>query len=116
MPSWGIHLKLSKKLNDKLNLNNDLFTFSNLIPDVDSDSLYTRRDAHYYIGIRFNNRNRFKEIFDWYEDGLNNPMIIGYYCHIEFVNLELHLHNDIIIKRVITNLYKFVIYCTFKLN
>lgn len=53
MPSWGIHLKLAKKLNKKLNLDDDLFTFGNLIPDVDNDSIYTRKDAHYYTGIRF---------------------------------------------------------------
>ena len=49
----GIHFKLAKRLNKKLNLDNDLFTFGNLIPDVDSDSLYARKDAHYYTGIRF---------------------------------------------------------------
>ena len=40
MPSWGIHLKLAKKINKKLNLDNDLFTFGNLISDVDNDLIY----------------------------------------------------------------------------
>lgn len=94
MPSWGIHLKLAKKLNNKLNLDNDLFTFGNLIPDVDNDSIYTRKDAHYYTGIRFKKCPNELEIdlnkfLSDYKDRFKNPMIIGYYCHIltdEFYN------------------------------
>lgn len=100
MPSWGIHLKLVKKLNKKLNLDNDLFTFGNLIPDVDNDSIYTRKDAHYYTGIRFNkcpneleiDLNKF--LID-YKDRLNSPIIIGYYCHIltdEFYNEYIYIN------------------------
>ena len=94
MPSWGIHLKLAKKLNKKLNLDNDLFTFGNLIPDVDSDSIYIRKDAHYYTGIR-NKKCPNELVIDLnkflndYKDRFKNPMIIGYYCHIltdEFYN------------------------------
>lgn len=98
MPSWGIHLKLAKKLNDKLKLDKDLFTFGNLIPDVDNDSIYTRKDAHYYTGIRFNKCPNELEIdlnkfLNDYKDRLNNPMIIGYYCHIltdEFYNKYIY--------------------------
>lgn len=94
MPSWGIHLKLAKKLNNELDLDKDLFTFGNLIPDVDKDSIYTRRDAHYYTGIRFSKCPNeleidLKRFLDDYKSKLNNPMIIGYYCHIltdEFYN------------------------------
>lgn len=94
MPSWGIHLKLAKKLNNKLNLDKDLFAFGNLIPDVDNDSIYTRKEAHYYTGIRFKKcPNELKidlnKFLNDYKDRLKNPMIIGYYCHIltdEFYN------------------------------
>lgn len=94
MPSWGIHLKLAKKINEKLNLDKDLFTFGNLIPDVDSDSIYRRRDSHYYTGIRFSKCPNeleidLKKFLIDYKDRLNNPMIIGYYCHLltdEFYN------------------------------
>lgn len=94
MPSWGIHLKLAKKLNNKLNLDKDLFAFGNLIPDVDNDSIYTRKEAHYYTGIGFKKCPNELEIdlnkfLNDYKDRLKNPMIIGYYCHIltdEFYN------------------------------
>jgi hypothetical protein len=94
MPSWGIHLKLAKQINNKLKLNIDLFTFGNLIPDVDDDSIYTRKYAHYYTGIRFNKCPNeleidLKQFLNDYKDKFDNPMIVGYYCHIltdEFYN------------------------------
>lgn len=100
MPSWGIHLKLAKKLNNKLNLDKDLFTFGNLIPDVDKDSIITRKDAHYYTGIRFDKCPNELEInltkfLDDYKDRLNNPMILGYYCHLltdEFYNEYIYIN------------------------
>lgn len=83
IPSWGIHLKLAKKINKKLNLDNDLFTFGNLIPDVDNDSIYTRRDAHYYTGIKFKKCPNeleidLKKFLNDYKDRLKDPMILGY--------------------------------------
>lgn len=100
MPSWGIHLKLAKKLNNKLNIDKDLFTFGNLIPDVDNDSIYTRKDAHYYTGIRFNKCPNeleidLKKFLTDYKGKLNNPMILGYYCHIltdEFYNEYIYIN------------------------
>ena len=35
MPSWSVHLAVAKKVNKKLKLNDDLFLYGNLIPDVD---------------------------------------------------------------------------------
>ena len=35
MPSWSIHLMVAKKVNKKLKLNQGLFYYGNLIPDVD---------------------------------------------------------------------------------
>lgn len=100
MPCWGIHLKMAKKLNEQLKLNNDLFMFGNLIPDVDHDSIYTRHDSHYYTGIRFSKCPNeleidLKKFLDDYKDKLNNPLILGYYCHIltdEFYNEYVYLN------------------------
>lgn len=106
MPSWGIHLKLAKKLNNKLKLDDELFTFGNLIPDVDSDSIYNRRDAHYYTGIMFSkcpneleiDLEKFKED---YRNRFSNPLVIGYFCHIltdeffnEYVYVNKWIQND----------------------
>lgn len=35
MPSWPVHLAIAKKVNAKLKLNEDLFLYGNLIPDVE---------------------------------------------------------------------------------
>lgn len=100
MPSWGIHLKLAKKLNEKLKLDKDLFTFGNLIPDVDYDSIYTRKQAHYYTGIKFKECPNESSIdidafLNDYKNKLNNPMIIGYYCHLltdKFYNSYVYIN------------------------
>ena len=34
MPSWSVHLAVSKEVNKKLNLNKDLFYYGNFIADV----------------------------------------------------------------------------------
>ena len=34
MPSWSIHLAVAKKVNENLKLNDELFFYGNLIPDV----------------------------------------------------------------------------------
>lgn len=87
MPSWGIHLKLAKKLNKKLNLDDDLFTFGNLVPDVDKSCIIGRRESHYYTGIKFvkcpsEYAIDIDEFINDYKDKLNNSIIIGYYCHL----------------------------------
>ena len=72
MPSWSVHLAIAKRVNKKLKLNDDLFLYGNLIPDVDKGTAITRYEAHYnekvytskwvqddnnnIIGIRFNNK------------------------------------------------------------
>ena len=48
MPSWSVHLAIAKKVNKKLKLNDDLFLYGNLIPDVDKGTTITRYEAHYY--------------------------------------------------------------------
>ena len=46
MPSWSVHLAVAKKVNKKLKLNDDLFLYGNLIPDVDKGTIITRYEAH----------------------------------------------------------------------
>lgn len=100
MPSWGIHLKLAKKLNKILKIDNELFTFGNLIPDVDSDCIYTRSNSHYYTGIRFKkcpNESEIdiKQFLKDYKDKLDNPMVLGYFCHLltdEFYNEYIYIN------------------------
>ena len=87
MPSWSIHLKIGKELNKKLNINNDSFMFGSLIPDADSDWKIGRFKAHYYGNLKFpkcpnENMIDLKAFINDYKDYMQNPLIIGYYCHL----------------------------------
>ena len=87
MPSWSIHLKIGKELNKKLNINNDSFMFGSLIPDADSDWKIGRFKAHYYGNLKFpkcpnENMIDLKTFINDYKVYIQNPLIIGYYCHL----------------------------------
>ena len=87
MPSWSIHLKVGKELNKKLNIDNDLFMFGSLIPDTDKDWNKHRFEAHYYGILKYpkcpkENMIDLNLFLTDYKNKLNNPMIVGYYCHI----------------------------------
>ena len=88
MPSWPVHLVIAKKVNAKLKLNEDLFLYGNLIPDVDKGTKITRYEAHYYNENlpfptvpqeKMININKFINV---YKDALNNPQILGYYSQL----------------------------------
>lgn len=87
MPSWSIHLKIGKELNKKLNLDKDLFMFGSLIPDTDKDWGKHRFEAHYYGNLKYpkcpkENMIDLNSFITDYKNKMNNPMIVGYYCHI----------------------------------
>lgn len=98
MPSWSIHLAVAKKVNTKLKLNEDLFLYGNLIPDVDKGTSITRYDAHYYNkNLPFPTVPQEKMIdinkfLDIYKNKLNNPLILGYYSHL----LTDQFYNEIV--------------------
>lgn len=87
MPSWSVHLAIAKKINTKLNYNSNIFYFSNLIPDVDKDSVVSRFETHYYGNIRINNNPNitlpdYNKFYNEYKDNMDNPIIVGYLCHL----------------------------------
>ncbi len=99
MPSWSIHLAIAKRINDKLNLDKDLFYYGNLLPDVDKSNLISRDEAHYdNHTIPFPNCLK-EHMIDIdlflkdYKENLSNPLILGYYCHLladNFYNNEIY--------------------------
>lgn len=99
MPSWSIHLAIAKKVNDKLNLDKDLFYYGNLLPDVDKGTPISRDEAHYdNHTIPFPNCPK-EHMIDIdlflkdYKENLSNPLILGYYCHLlvdNFYNNEIY--------------------------
>jgi len=99
MPSWSVHLAVAKKVNKQLGLNEDLFLYGNLIPDVDKGTSITRYAAHYYNeNLPFPTVPQEKMIdinkfLDIYKNKLNNPLILGYYSHLltdQFYNEKVY--------------------------
>ena len=99
MPSWSVHLAIAKKVNKKLKLNDDLFLYGNLVPDVDKGTMITRYEAHYYNDkLRFPTVPQEKMIdinnfLNVYKNKLNNPLILGYYSHLltdQFYNEKVY--------------------------
>ena len=87
MPSWSVHLAVSKEVNKKLNLNKDLFYYGNLIPDVDKGTIINRYTAHFYDNIPFPSCPKEKMIninkfLNTYKNELNNDLILGYCSHL----------------------------------
>ena len=87
MPSWSIHLKIGKELNKRLDIYNDRFMFGSLLPDTDSTWSLRRRDAHYYGNLKFpkcpsENMIDINSFLNDYKDKLDEPLIVGYYCHL----------------------------------
>lgn len=99
MPSWSVHLAIAKKVNKKLKLNDDLFLYGNLIPDVDKGTTITRYEAHYYnekltfptvTKEKMIDINKFLSV---YKGKLGNPLILGYYSHLltdQFYNEKVY--------------------------
>ena len=87
MPSWSIHLKIAKELNNKYNLEPNSFLFGSVLPDTNEDWGYKRFDSHYYGTKVFpecpgENMIDIDKFLDEYKDHLDNPLVIGYYVHL----------------------------------
>lgn len=99
MPSWSVHLAVAKKVNKELGLNEDLFLYGNLIPDVDKGTMITRYETHYYNEKlpfptvpqeKMIDINKFLSV---YKSQLGNPLILGYYSHLltdQFYNEKVY--------------------------
>jgi len=94
MPSWGIHLALSEKLDEKIkSKDKNLFLFGNILPDINNgyalpniSAIIPHRDTHYAFEKDFCGK---KEIMPGYEkfyeenkDKLDNPLVLGYLTHL----------------------------------
>lgn len=87
MPSWSIHLAISKKVNESLKLDKDIFYLGNLIADIDYGNKLSRRQTH------FNFDNPCKKcpkeglpnidlFLNEYKSKLSDTLILGYYAHL----------------------------------
>ena len=99
MPSHKIHLAIAKKLNEKLNLDLDLFMLGNVLPDICREN---HRLSHY--------QNLDKKVFCFadpdkflskHKNELDNPIMLGYLTHIladrfynEYIFKNFYVYDD----------------------
>lgn len=113
MPSWGIHLATTKKILEKINIENkNDFIFGNILPDIlngylikDVSNIVSHSDTHYdtYKQERFSS---YKKFYELYKQDLDNKVVLGYLVHLmtdnlwnkEFYNKKAIFDNDEIIR------------------
>lgn len=99
MPSHKIHLAIAKKINDKLNLDLDLFMLGNVLPDICREN---HRLSHYQNPDKkvlcFADPDKF---LSKHKNELNNPIMLGYLTHIladrfynEYIFKNFYVYDD----------------------
>lgn len=88
MPSWNIHLEIAKRLNNKLNYNNEdykLFMIGNILPDINNSFVVkgiSKMIPHKYTHYTEDNFYSYKNFYKEYKEKMKNPLILGYYVHL----------------------------------
>lgn len=90
MPNWKVHLNVARKINEKTkfcDLNYNAFLFGNIAPDInngyivkDISKIISHDYTHYSNGK--GNLNYILFINEYNDRILNNPILLGYLCHI----------------------------------
>lgn len=89
MSSRMIHLAISKKICEELNLHVGKFNFGNLLPDLYQEDK-GKDSSHYRIKKETYEESKsdryqyydFDRFFSNYSDKINNEIYLGYYCHL----------------------------------
>lgn len=91
MPSWPIHLAISKKLNRGWNLPKDEFIYGNIMPDADGYKVpisvtVPRETSHFLREVALNGANYLlpdvEKFRKKYQSQIDNPIVLGYLVHL----------------------------------
>lgn len=92
MPNWGEHLLIANKLLKKIKLDENLFLFGNILPDVQDgflvkgiSNIQPHKINHYDLnGENYNpnNKKEYEVFYEMYSEKMDNPIIIGYLAHL----------------------------------
>ena len=93
MPTWAMHLATAKKLSEKININNNIFAFGNLLPDIPNRLVI--KDIKHYIPHAKSHFETEVLVFEHIEkrydlrtfaeknkEKFSNPLMLGYYIHL----------------------------------
>lgn len=92
MPNWGEHLLIANKLLKKIKLDENLFLFGNILPDVQDgflvkgiSNIQPHKINHYDLnGENYdpNNKKEYEVFYEMYSEKMDNPIIMGYLAHL----------------------------------
>lgn len=92
MPNWGEHLLIANKILKKIKIDENLFLFGNILPDVQDGYLVkgiSNIQPHNINHFDFhngnyssNNKKGYEVFFERYSEKMNNSIIIGYLSHL----------------------------------
>ena len=92
MPNWGEHLLIANKILEKVKIDENLFLFGNILPDVQDgylvkgiSNIQPHKKNHYDLsGKKFNpnNKKEYEVFYEIYSKKMNNPIIMGYLTHL----------------------------------
>ena len=92
MPNWGEHLLIANKILKKIKLDENLFLFGNILPDVQDgflvkgiSNIQPHKINHYDLnGENYNPKNKreYEVFYEIYSEKIDNPIIMGYLTHL----------------------------------
>lgn len=93
MPTWAIHLATAKKVSEKINIDKNIFTFGNILPDIPNEYVVkeithhvSHARTHFEINVlvveHIENRYDLRNFAEKYKEKFSNPLILGYYVHL----------------------------------
>ena len=92
MPNWGEHLLIANRILKKIKLDENLFLFGNILPDVQDgflvkgiSNIQPHKINHYDFNsknYKSNNKKEYEVFYEMYSEKMDNPIIIGYLAHL----------------------------------
>lgn len=93
MPTWAIHLATAKKVSEKININKNIFTFGNILPDIPNEYVVkeiihhvSHAKTHFETDIlvveHMEKRYDLRNFAEKYKSKFSNPLMLGYYVHL----------------------------------
>lgn len=92
MPNWGEHLLIANKILEKVKIDENLFLFGNILPDVQDgylvkgiSNIQSHKKNHYDLsGENYNPNNKkgYEIFYEKYSERMDNPIIMGYLTHL----------------------------------
>lgn len=93
MPTWAIHLVTAKKVSEKINIDKNIFTFGNILPDIPNEYVVkgikhhvSHARTHFETDIlvveHIEKRYDLRNFAEKYKNKFSNPLMLGYYVHL----------------------------------